>query len=279
LGDYSNTSLGHKVTEVSPGIEGLTQNWDFRINGYIPFGTKDWMHSYWASDLGDYNYVNPVGHIVYDAKYVFHSQVGYGGDAEVGRKLITIFHMPLKAFVNGYYYNMPRKKDIDKNKDIYGVGTRITLDANTFLRFYTSYTYDNHKDSSVMLGLRLSINDIFNNRSRDDIDLQNRLFEPIERNFASIDNASTARETGGPDDKLAKPYIDISKSTPDYEKYQNVWYWDASKVSVTDERIKGEPGTFENPLTAADFNPITLDKIATYTKSQGFANARLEFAP
>jgi len=153
LGDYCNTSLGHKIMEASPGIEALTQNWDFRINGYIPFGTKDWVHSYWASDLGDYSYVMPIKHNVFDAKYVFHSQTGYGADAEVGRKVCNIYHMPIKVFINGYYYNMPTnkkgvkddkgtvytEKEIGKNQDIYGVGARVTLDANTFLRFYTSY--------------------------------------------------------------------------------------------------------------------------------------------
>jgi hypothetical protein len=147
LADYSglpyeidtNSSKGAWV--VSPGIETLGEFIDFRINSYFP--TKN---QYTFYDYG--NYV-AKGNEMWADQYQGSEETGPGGDAELGVKLFSIKHMPLKAFINSYYFSL---QDYDSIK---GIGGRITFQPTKYLTVELKDSYDNNQHNVFMAGLRI----------------------------------------------------------------------------------------------------------------------------
>lgn len=296
LGDYSHTALGHKNYVVSPGIEALGRIWEFRANGYIPLKNKEWQQSGWADQFGNYNYIEMQGHTRYDAIFTYYEETGPGGDAELGRKLFCIHNILVKGYINSYYYHMQH------NDSILGAGAKITIEPSTYLKFAVAGSYDKHNRTVIMGSAELSLYDLFSSQDKtiNNNDLQHKLFEPIGRNFGNIASGSDMRETGGPDDREAKPVIDVPppnpspnpgpnpnpnpNPNPDHHNYvedDNAWYFgDLTNISNTgDKREVGDKGTAQNPYDNAEFNQDTLDYIKAYNKQHGYDHAELYFRP
>jgi hypothetical protein len=176
LADYSNLPVGSdKYWVFSPGIESLGKWVDFRVNGYFP-QTKTFASSYLNNPTATSN------QILAD-KYVTSEQTGNGADAEVGVKLFSIYHMPLKAFINGYYFN------IQDHDAITGIGGRITFQPTRYLIFELKDSYDNKQHNIFLGGIKLYFNGMvygFANNHVDDQDIQARLYDPIERSFGVL---------------------------------------------------------------------------------------------
>lgn len=72
--DYRN-SKHLDTNQFGAGLEFLSRNWEFRVNGYLPLGKK-------TSDLYDLEFSHFTGHsVMVSRKYDFAM---YGGDAEIG---------------------------------------------------------------------------------------------------------------------------------------------------------------------------------------------------
>ncbi|GAH11461.1 unnamed protein product, partial [marine sediment metagenome] len=57
FGDYTSSTSGHNFWVISPGIESLERDWVFRANGYFPVSETRWVDEGWASEFGDYHYI------------------------------------------------------------------------------------------------------------------------------------------------------------------------------------------------------------------------------
>lgn len=275
LGDYSQATTDHKFKIISPGIELLSRTWDFRANGYIPFGQKDWTLEGWADEFGDYSHVKFTGHKEYDYWFIYHEETGMGADAELGRKLFTIKDVLVKAYAEGYYFHMQH------NKDVVGGGGRVTLQPKTYLELSVDYSYDHYNKGVILGGIRVSLYDLLNGASTllNDQDLHRRLFEPVERDFATLGSGSDLRVTGGPNGNGGHDEID-----PITPERNNIWFFDGTNfpsLLLADSKASGltyEDGTYEHPFTAAEFNQATVDQIDAYTKTHThLTNADLFF--
>lgn len=293
LGDYNKTILGHSVTSLSPGLEISGHAWEWHVNGYIPVSNKSWKQTYWADQLGNYDYVRLQGHTRYDAKFIYYEETGPGLDSELGRTLFQINNIVFKGYVNGFYYHMQH------NKDVLGAGMRITADPTSYLRLAIADSYDRHDRNVVLASARLSLYNLFSHKQHDINDLSTKLFAPIERNFGTLGAGSNVRETGGPNDHLAKPVIDRENGNPTpspqpgpqpgpgpkpkpvppspspYVENDNAWYFGNVTADTVGKRHQGDAGTAENPYSSADFDQATLDHINAYNKAHGYHHADL----
>ncbi len=295
FGDYSETATGHGVMELSPGIESLGTTWDFRINGYLPFGTTSWKTQGWADDFGNNNYVNYSGHDQYDAWFIYHQEVGPGADAEVGRNIIKIHKMPLKGFINGYYYHMSH------NSDIMGLGVRATFKPCEYLKVSLQDSYDNNRHNVIMAGVELALYDLLNKNAGDDNgDLVSRLFDPIERNFEAIGSGNIIPTTGGPG--LGKPDVipygpngsasssalmPLGPPGPQPDPFHghhapertNVWFFNGSNSAPTGGDVGDvADGTYEHPFSGAGFTQGEVKYIYGNTlANNAYQNAYLYF--
>lgn len=280
LGDYTRSSTNKYAYIVSPGIESLGQNWDFRINGYFPIGTKDWKTEFWADQLGDYSHVRYSGHEEYDYMYIFHEEIGPGADAEIGRKLFSIDNVLVKGFLGGYFFHFRFHKNMN------GGEARITIQPTSYLQLSLNDTYDNYRHNEFLAGIQISLYDLINNSNVNDIaDLHRRLFDPIERNFASSGSGDTAVFAGSPDE--GKPDDgddggnDKPKPKPEPEpERDNIWFFDATNFPLTltsATTITAEDGTYEHPFTADEFNQSTVDGIYAYSTAHSHDGALFYF--
>jgi hypothetical protein len=281
LGDYNSALSGNTFMDINPGIETLGERWDFRINGYIPIGKKKWKASYWASDLGDYSYYDQesVPHEILDSKYNITEVAGTGGDAEFGLKLFSIKHMPLKLYVDGYYYDTSGSDDV-RLSNVFGGGGRLTFQPTPYLVLEARYTYDNYRNNELLGGIRINLNGLvkYKQVGIDDANIQARLYDQIERNFGTQANGNTNEVVGSP--RHAGPaFPPITPPGPPEVKEKNVWYFDDTvnpKVaSGEDDRYEGDIGTYQNPYSASDFNQGTIDSIESTTKQLNQPNAEL----
>jgi hypothetical protein len=273
LVDENHTADGHNFGDISPGIETLGERWDARINGYIPIGTKEWDTEYWAHDLGDWsNYdQDSTPHTITDTQYVYHEEVGMGGDAEVGAKLFSVKRMPVKAYLDGYYFHM------DDHDNMTGIGGRLTFQPTPYLTLEARYTYDNYQMNQFLAGIRINLNELdkFSQAGVDDANMQMRLFDQIERNVATQITGTTAPEVGGPDKSSPDDYND------DVVVSENNWYFADSSTSTSDASVttassatessssSSGDGTHANPYSSDDFNQAYIDQIYNETVASG----------
>ncbi len=256
LGDYNHTLTNHNVWQVSPGLEILGRAWEFRANGYIPIGDKNWETQGWADEFGNYDYVTFNGHNQFDAWFIYHEEIGGGADAEIGRTLFKVKKVLVRGLVNGYYFRMIH------NKSLRGGGASIEVEPNTYLKFSVDGSYDNYAHTQVAVGVQVSLYDLFSSDSKvlDDQDLQRRLFEPVQRNFANIASANDVSTTGAP-----QVVQFMGHNAPERS---NVWFFSPTAT--------GGDGTYESPYSGS-LTQGDVDGIANYTKGNGFATAYLYF--
>ena len=182
LGSYNKTGTDHSIWTINPGIEALGRVWEFRANGYIPISKRDWTTQGWADEFGNYDYISYSGHNQYDAWFTYHEEAGIGGDAEIGRTLFKVKNVLVKGYVNSYVLGMKH------NDSLYGGGARVTVQPNTYLKISANGSYDNYAHTTVMLGVEVSLYDLFErgNKTLNPLDLQRHLFDPIENNYATL---------------------------------------------------------------------------------------------
>jgi trimeric autotransporter adhesin len=189
LGDYNKAPSGHKYLVIGPGLESLGRNWDFHLNGYLPMGDKQWKNEAWIHQFGDLLYCEFIEgtNNVYSRGVSTNEETGIGGDFAVGRKLFKVYDIPIKGYVQGYYYNLKY------NSNVLGGGLKITAQPTRYITFSANDTYDNYQHNVFMLGAQIRINDLFNrsNPRLDENDLSSRLLDPVDRNYGSIGRASS----------------------------------------------------------------------------------------
>ena len=72
--DYRQGSIGY-YQQMSAGVEVLGRRWDFRANGYVPFGNKRHIHTCLFDDYeGDYF---AIRRNIESISYSFNSEIGY----------------------------------------------------------------------------------------------------------------------------------------------------------------------------------------------------------
>ncbi|MCK4607885.1 MAG: hypothetical protein KAT71_00225, partial [Gammaproteobacteria bacterium] len=244
---------GHDFWVVSPGIESLGRIWDFRANGYIPVGNKSWKNGAWAESYGCGKYEDFKDNTKTDHYWIDYEEVGAGADAEIGRKLFSVNKMPVKLYLDGYYFNM------EHSSDVTGIGGRLTLRASQNLTFEVADTYDNSQHNVVMIGFKVLLNGLAKglNKPVDDQDLEQRLYDPIERNLGTLGVANSIPTT----DKI----VDEGRGVvgDDYVFFEGDNPAETTNANVANVAAEGDSGdgTYENPYNADDLDQSTINEI------------------
>jgi hypothetical protein len=256
--DYNGTTTGRQLWTLGPGIERLGKYWEFRANGYFPVSTHEWTKTVWADQVGDFSFRHATGNEMLDAQFIFHEEAGAGTDAEIGARLFKVGGVITKLYANGYYFAM------HNHEDVVGGGGRLTFQKTRAVKFSINDSYDNFQHNRFTLGVEASLYDLFSsdrNKPINEDDLQPRLNDPIERDFAVIGSGASA-VTG-----------EQREVTPPSPETLSDYYFDAARPA-------GDlgTGTAEDPFNNIDqYNQAKIDWINQDSTSKGFNQANIYF--
>ncbi len=164
--------------------------------------------------------------------------------------------------------------------------------------------YDNYTHNVAMFGVEISLYDLFADRNKKVTgqDLQHRLFEPIDHNFAAIGSGNVIPTAGGPE--RGNPDIDPYGPNMPYGPTQampindqswlplespwqghrtpertNVWFFNGGNNGLTDGEFGYiNNGTYEHPFDKNEFYQGILDAISRDTiKNNLYPQAYLYF--
>lgn len=208
------------------GAEWLTEDWDFRVNGYVPLTDKKILSGFGGGATSIQLQGNSV--VQSGGGGAFEKTMG-GMDAEVGYQFLPGF----RAFAGGYTFRA------DEVPDINGYRGRLQYDVNDYLRLGLEYQRDQVRGENRYAEIRVRIP--FGANAKNDVKgLRKRLAEPVVRD---IDIVTSVRETEG--GGAAGNVIN-----PDTGQAQEIWYVDNSNATPV---VAGGAGSFEDPfLTLQD---------------------------
>lgn len=203
-------------SQATIGAEWLTEDWDFRVNGYLPLTDKKNLDGFGGGPTSIVVQGNNVLQLGGGGAF----EKGMGGfDAEVGYQILPGF----RAFAGGYTF---RADDVP---DVNGYRGRLQYDVNDYVRLGLEYQRDDVRGENRYAEIRVRIP--FGANAKNDVKgLRKRLAEPVVRD---IDIVTSVKETGGP--AGGSPI-----TNPDTGQAQEIWYVDNSAAP-------GGDGSFENP--------------------------------
>jgi len=123
--DYRNTVHQH-YNQVSLGLESLGITWDFRINGYLPVGTK-------RSPIYDVQFDSFQGNELFVS--LKHEFAMKGANAEVGAHITKRENAQLYAALGPYYFQ-------NEGKRSWGGEGRLVFEAYKHVRLQVNGSYD-----------------------------------------------------------------------------------------------------------------------------------------
>lgn len=223
--DYAKTPQKGLVI-LNPGVEALSDTWDFSVNGYIPTSNHKTVNSYWlGDDLGNYRYTRASGHNYYDHLYEIADEPNTGVSIDIAR--VMPFNLDVKGHVGGYYFST---KSLGSTK---GVTSKITYDLNKYSGIEVGYNYDQNRKNQLIFGLTFTLGG-YTAEEKQTFGLATRLLDPIVRNEMY--------------------YVPTQRFTDEGEALQhdNVWFFKSGTAS-------SGSGTAEDPFVG--FTPTTFNKI------------------
>lgn len=167
--DYNRAMGQHEFWSVNPGLEYLGSRWDWRLNGYLPLGQREWQaRRDFADKFGDYQFTHVTGHQQYNHIYTELIEIAPGAD------LSTTWHNEQRTGQNftfgGYYF------DFHHNSTMNGLYGSFEQPINRYFSLVVSDSYDNLQRNLFTVGIKFS----FNTQPK-----QATWLMPIERNLAN----------------------------------------------------------------------------------------------
>lgn len=169
--DVRNTESGSTFHQLAGGLEALSKNWDFRINGYVPLNDSNDLGSYSFSNGGTPTILLSGSNIMMQTGIdsVTSTQIEYamgGIDAEIGMRLpvealkLDPAKLDLRVYAGGFYFDNdaadkaiagPKLRAELRFNDVIAAapGSRLTLE--------TEYTSDDVRGDRLEAGARFRI--------------------------------------------------------------------------------------------------------------------------
>mgnify|MGYP003664015160 FL=1 len=168
--DSPNSNIFNQMTF---GVERLGHDWDYRINGYLPFGKTQYA-------INNTN-TPPAfsGHQVITTDTTTYESAQAGFDAEVGRKLWGGPYHPLRAYVGYYYFGF------DKNTPgMNGVRVRAVQTVTHWFDVSVGVEYDAIRQMQYLVGFRFKLGGVNSALWKaDPNDLRNRMMSAVTRDL------------------------------------------------------------------------------------------------
>ncbi|MDF1823613.1 MAG: right-handed parallel beta-helix repeat-containing protein [Verrucomicrobiales bacterium] len=121
--DRNTTAYGNEFDQGTVGFEFLSEDWDFRVNGYLPD-----LKGQDAGLAPGFGSISTIGNqFVIDTRRL-EERAYYGGDYEIGKRVVVFGENEneVRVFGGGYYF------DNDAPGYAYIAGARVRIEARLF---------------------------------------------------------------------------------------------------------------------------------------------------
>ncbi|MDF2867636.1 MAG: exported protein of unknown function, partial [Gammaproteobacteria bacterium] len=222
--DRNETGFGHHFWSISPGIERLSETWDFRLNGYLPVNNKNWQgEPRPANQVGIRDYIKFSGHTVSDRMVTPTEEVGKGVDVEVGYHLAEIPGLILTGAAYHYHYRA--------TANVTGIGARIEYPITKYIGVVLSDSYDNEQRNQIAAGIKINLGGAITDPNK--ILLSQRFTDEVKRGIGVLGKGTLIPTQNG-----------LLVSNQNQVLSNKVWFF-APKVGSGDVVADG---TFEHPF-------------------------------
>ncbi len=229
--DYRQTHK-HHYNQAGLSFELLFNRWEFRANGYLPFGEK--AHRKQISENVSYAFEKFAGNsLYYTTTYDIHRKVEFamkGADAEIGVHLMDPSEFYTVYLGAGpYYFHSPRHL----HKHALGGQARLQARVTPYLTLQVSDSWDNlfHNNFQGEVSVNIPFGGRIQKKNASCNGMQVRMVQPMHRNEIIV--ADKTKE------HVVKTIDPIAQSI--YGGPLNFIFVNASAPS-------GGDGTFENPF-------------------------------
>lgn len=256
--DYYQTRLKNQYWQLNPGLEWLHQNYEVRLQGYIPLSNRTQTYRNTLAteipgsvlkDSGRTNRLSgATGHQIIDTPVHLVEEFGPGLELEAGKFINYAKGMWFR--VGGYHFNYKDTKSIN------GVEANIEAIINPHVSLLLQNNYDNQNKNRFAIGLRVN----FGGASAPTNSLQKQMTSPIIRHIA--------RQAYGEALPTRKSF---QASGPSFNRFGNIWFFSPNGSYPAGAATTRANCTAENPCSTID--TPTAEEIAILTP-----NANLFFA-
>lgn len=247
--DRNITADKNRFTVLNPGLESLGTEWDFRVNGYFPMGSKKtFENSAFADELGLPG-IFFRRHQQFNTLFNFYEEIGPGADAEIGY-IFPCFHR-LAIYGGGYYY---KPEDVQQLK---GAEARAELPLSRYATLLVNDTYDNYNHNTFELGVRVSAGGLTASPPTA-CDVHNRLLDPVARNLGALSTGDGI------------PSFHVRDNGTTVLERDNIWFFTQGSGSVFNPAAGENNCTAENPCGPNQFTQSTINTIDTIARNANF---------
>ncbi len=216
-----------------PGIELITNQWDFHLNGYLPFQKSKLSQQ--ENGLTIFSF-----HQQYDGILNTYSQFAKGIDAIVG---LRIPHFKYSRIYGAtYLYNYRNAENI------HGVEFGIETPLSKYVSLVVRDSYDDFNKNEFNLGFSITLGDVpeMNKHVARD-----RILEPVRHFMGTLNQG-----TGTP----VQTYQEIVRGNLVRD---NIWFFDPNSSTLFNPANGTQNCTFEHPCSGSSFSQTTVDSINT----------------
>ena len=221
---------GHARTYQQAGIsfESLGTWMDFRVNGYLPFGTE-------SNLVGKSLIGNPFfsGSNLLINQRSLNESAYHGVDAELGGPLPLLGRYGVSGYVGGYW--------LDSRTDVAAAGPRVRFEANVTDNFRVNVTASDDKvfGTNAWVNLNFTLPDGRPRRWFRPTEVEDRLLSTVNRSYRVQANTHV--------DVSPTPVLMVPPGTPNVAQGSSAGT-PVNVVFVDPDRLTNGDGTFERPF-------------------------------
>ncbi len=182
--DFLQSKNKHNYNQATGGVEFMSENIDFHMNAYFPFGPTE----HFVRDISEP--ALPIGHSLEGLDTDLFEDAEKGMDTEIGTTVWRNAYHPLRAYIGYYHYGFG-----GQGASINGASSRLEQVINTYFRINANYRYDAENKNQWVVGLQLFLGGVkqttVNLNSFEQ--LRGRMMDPVQRYglFTSEHSVST----------------------------------------------------------------------------------------
>jgi hypothetical protein len=190
--DRTRSSLNNYFSQVTAGLEAMSENWKYRVNDYQPFGTRE------------YSGQNPAV-IAANGTLEISSDTERslpGDDVEVGYRVPLYDASSLKqlwVYAGGYRFDAPDVRTIEgpRLRFEYEVGDVTVADRNLRLRLSGEVEHDAVRNTQYFAGIRIGIplEDSGSSENTSKLTpLERHMVDPVQRDVDIVTGSKATNE-------------------------------------------------------------------------------------